>query len=87
MTTQPERREMTGISERDFGRLEAEVIGLKAQYARIERNQERMDEKIDLLVSAVTEAKGGWKMLLAVGAASATMATMVTKTIMWFKGG
>lgn len=78
---------MASISERDFGRLEAEVIGLKAQYARIEKNQERMDEKIDLLVTAITEAKGGWRMLMAVGAASAAIATLLTKIIIWLKSG
>ena len=75
-----------GISERDFGRIEAEVVGLKAQNVRLESQIALLNSKVDLLVSAVTEAKGGWKMLLAVGAASATMATLVTKSIMWIKG-
>jgi hypothetical protein len=45
-----------------------------------------MNEKLDLLVTAVTEAKGGWKMLLAIGGAAAATGAVVTKMILWFKG-
>ena len=81
-----DRRE-DSFSGRDFGRLEAEVVALKAQNVRLEKQIETMDRKIDVLVTAITEAKGGWKMLLAVGSASAIVATSVTKFILWFKGG
>jgi prefoldin subunit 5 len=77
---------MSAFTDRDFGRLEAEVVALKAQNARLEANQERMNEKLDLLVTAVTEAKGGWKMLLAIGGAAAATGAVVTKMILWFKG-
>jgi phage shock protein A len=85
MSYEHERR--SSVSDRDFGRLESEVVALKAQNARLENQIERMDAKIDVLVTAITEAKGGWKMLLAVGSASAIVATSITKFIVWFKGG
>ncbi len=78
---------MSTFTDRDFGRLEAEVVALKAQNARLEANQERMNEKLDVLVTAVTEAKGGWQMLLAIGSAAAATGAIVTKLIIWMKGG
>lgn len=85
MNYEIERR--SSFSDRDFGRLEAEVVALKAQNARLEANQERMNEKLDVLVSAVTEAKGGWKMLMAVGSASAVIGASMSKLVLWIKGG
>lgn len=75
------------ISGRDFGRIEAEVIALKAQNARLEQQIGRLDEKLELLVAAVTEAKGGWRMLMAVGGASAAAGAAVIQFIAWVKGG
>lgn len=74
------------ISARDFGRLEGEVIALKAQNARLEETQRLMNEKLDLLVTAVTEAKGGWKMLLMIGSCAAAVGAITTKLILWIKG-
>ena len=74
------------VNGRDFGRLEAEVVALKAQNARLEVNQERMNEKLDLLVQAVTEAKGGWRMLMMVGSASAVIGAGMAKLVLFLKG-
>ena len=75
------------ISGRDFGRLEAEVMSLKIQNSRLEHQIDVLNTKVDVLVTAITEAKGGWKMLLAVGSASAIIATAITKSVIWIKGG
>lgn len=82
-----EERRAGDISDREFGYLQAEVHALKLQNLRLEKNQETMDTKLDLLVHAVTEAKGGWKMLMLVGSASATIGVLVTKSITFLKGG
>lgn len=65
--------------ERDLGRLEGRV--------------EKMDNDIDDLKRMVadmhrtiTEAKGGWKTLIAVGTLSAGVTTAVLKMIGWLKG-
>lgn len=81
-----EERRVNSFTDRDFGRLETEVVGLKAQNVRLENRIEELNRKVDLLVSAVTEAKGGWKMLLAVGAASASIGAVVSKMVLWIKG-
>ena len=81
-----DRRE-DGVSGRDFGRLEAEVKMLQLQNVEFKVSHQRMNDKLDVLVTAITEAKGGWKMLLAVGSASAIIATAITKSVIWIKGG
>ena len=81
-----DRRE-DGVSGRDFGRLEAEVKMLQLQNVEFKISHQRMNDKLDVLVTAITEAKGGWKMLLAVGSASAIIATAITKSVIWIKGG
>lgn len=65
--------------ERDLGRLEGRV--------------EKMDNDIDDLKrmvadmhQTITEAKGGWKTLIAVGTLSAGVTTAVLKLIGWLKG-
>lgn len=65
--------------ERDLGRMEGRV--------------EKMDNDIDDLKrmvvdmhQTITEAKGGWKTLIAVGTLSAGVTTAVLKLIGWLKG-
>lgn len=82
-----EERRVNTFTDRDFGRLESEVVALKAQNARLEHQMDVMDAKIDVLVKAITEAQGGRKMLVMVGAASAAVATLITKFVIWLKGG
>lgn len=86
MNEQPQRRMMNNISERDFGRLEAEVKTLKDQNIEFKASHQRMNDKLDLLVSAVTEAKGGWKMLMMVGSASAVLGALTSKIYLAIKG-
>ena len=87
MTSSDNGRRNSDISDREFGYLQSEVQGLKLQNARLEKNQEVMNDKIDLLVHAVTEAKGGWKMIMMVGSASTAMGVFLAKIPLFFKGG
>jgi len=81
-----DQRRYSDISDREFGYLQSEVQGLKLQNARLEKNQEVMNDKIDLLVHAVTEAKGGWKMIMMVGSASTAMGVFLAKIPLFFRG-
>jgi hypothetical protein len=80
-------RRQDSISGRDFGRLETEVIGLKAQNVRLESEIKELRDDVRTLLEAVTEAKGGWKMLLMIGSASAAIGASAAKMAAWFKGG
>jgi hypothetical protein len=67
--------------QRDIGRLEAEQ---KAQDDRLER----IEEKLDQLVDAVAQSKGGIRMLIAVGSVAATIAGLVGAAVakLWGHG-
>ncbi len=80
-------RRQDSFSGRDFGRLEAEVIGLKAQNVRLESEIKELRDDVRTLLDAVTEAKGGWKMLLLIGSSSAAVGAGVAKMVAWLKGG
>ena len=54
------------IDPRDFGRLEAEVAALN-------KSVEAMAADLKAVRSALDAAGGGWRVLVAVGAASATL--------------
>lgn len=46
--------------QRDIGRLEAKV-------EHLERTVSAMDEKLDVLTTYMSEARGSWRTLLAIG--------------------
>ena len=91
MNTHPERRAMTGISERDFGRLEAEVIGLKVQNLRSEAELKELRQDVAKMMTLLTEVQGGakviWKMLAAAGAFGTAFGVALVKLITYTKGG
>lgn len=59
---------------RDIGRLEGQVRAMESQIVD-------MKTKIDVMHEAITTAKGGWKTLLWVGGASASLGALVAKIV------
>lgn len=64
-------RQIAGLEERmidprEFGRMEQEVKQLTAQMAQ-------MQQTLDHINSTLSEAKGGWRVLMYVGGASAAV--------------
>lgn len=74
------RMEAQVIDPREFGRLEGAVTSLKAELDNIKTRQSVMDGKLDEVLSRLTEARGGWKLLMAMGGAAASLGAVVT----WF---
>lgn len=74
---------MTDIN-RDIGALEARA---DAQEQRLER----IEKKVDVLVEAIAQSKGGLRMLIAVGSVAATLAGLlgawIAKAAGWLHGG
>lgn len=74
---------MTDIN-RDIGALEARA---NAQEERLKR----IEEKVDVLVEAFAQSKGGLRMLIAVGSVAATLAGLlgvwIAKAVGWLHGG
>jgi FtsZ-binding cell division protein ZapB len=63
-----------------FGELRGAVGALKSEVDQLKTQQARMDEKLDIVLTKLSEAKGGWKLLMALGGAAATLGGVIT----WF---
>lgn len=63
-----------GIDPRDFGRLEAEVAALA-------KTVESMAADLKAVRSALDAAGGGWRVLVAVGAASGAITALLVKLL------
>jgi hypothetical protein len=63
-----------GIDPRDFGRLEAEVAALT-------KTVESMAADLKAVRSALDAAGGGWRVLVAVGAASGAVTALLVKLV------
>lgn len=63
---------------RDLGRMEAQIATLNAQMTL-------MQAQVAAMHDAITSAKGGWRVLVGVGTASAAVSAILTKIIgvMW----
>jgi phage shock protein A len=70
---------MSTVSERDFGRLEATVEKLEDQV-------EKLTAAVERLATTVDQAKGGWRVLAAVGAAASVATTFAIKFLGLLKG-
>lgn len=66
---------MNGI-ERDIGSLSARMDAVEARLERIEG-------KVDELVQRLGEARGGIRMLIAVGSIAGTLGALASKLIEW----
>jgi hypothetical protein len=75
-----DRLEESMIDPREFGRLEGAVAALKTELDDVKDRQAAMDDKIDLVLAKLGEARGGWKLLMALGGAAATLGSIIT----WF---
>lgn len=65
--------------QRDIGRHDAQIDNLQQQM-------ERVLEELHDIKETLSEAKGGWRMLMLVGGASATMGAGLVKAIAFFGG-
>lgn len=63
-----------GIDPRDFGRLEAEVAALK-------KTVDQMAADMRAIRTTLDAAGGGWRVLVAVGAASGAVTALMVKLL------
>lgn len=68
------------IDPREFGRLEGAVGALKTELDSVKAKQTQMDVKLDMVLERLSEAKGGWRALMLLGGAGATLGGAIT----WF---
>ncbi len=60
--------------EREFGKIEAKV-------EELEKKVDKMQASLDRIVETLSEAKGGWKTLVAVGTIAGGLGAAATKVV------
>jgi len=65
---------------RELATHSADIRHLQADMDKMTKDMEEIKDAIREISKTLSEAKGGWKMFLAVGGAGAAVATLVT----WF---
>lgn len=73
----PTQQELTE-ARINIARLETEVTHLTASVAELKVGQADMTEKLDAVLTQLSEAKGGWKTLMLVGGAASSMGAGLT---------
>lgn len=68
------------IDPREFGRLEGAVTAMRSELDSVKERQVLIDSKIDQVLAQLSEARGGWRLLMALGGAGATLGSLIT----WF---
>lgn len=71
---------MTQGFERDIGRMEADIKNLTKAV-------EVLTVKVDDISTTLSEAKGGWRLMVLLGGASATLGGLVVKFLPIFSAG
>ena len=61
------------IDPAEFGEIKGAVDALKLQVAEIKQRQANIDQKLDLVLDKLSEAKGGWRVMMWVGGAFASV--------------
>lgn len=69
------------IDPRDFGQLEGAVKALTSKMGDLTEDVETLSKKVDALTNLLTEAKGGWRALMWVAGASATLGGAVVAIV------
>lgn len=78
---------MTDYHGQELGRLSAEVEGLRRDENRLVEGLSSIEKRLGHIEKTLDEAKGGWRMLLAVGSIAGTVGAGLSSAYHWFKGG
>lgn len=65
----------------EYGELRGQVAALQQQVTDMKLKQAAMDVKLDLVIDKLSEAKGGWRMLMLLGGAGATLGGFIVWAI------
>lgn len=72
---------------RDLGKHDAQIAEHDRRMEALENRSARIEEKVDQLLSAIDQAKGGWRILVAVYAFATALTAAIFKAWGIVKGG
>jgi hypothetical protein len=64
---------MADVDPQEFGRLQSEVVALRRDNDRMLELLGKLTTTVDSINEKLSEAKGGWKLLMLLGGAAATL--------------
>lgn len=70
----------TMIDPVEFGEIKGAVSALQMQMSDLKSRQSAMDVKLDLVLDKLSEAKGGWRVMMLMGGAASTLGAGIS----WF---
>lgn len=78
LVDQLETKDAPMIDPVEFGEIKGAVAALQTQVADFKTRQALMDQKLDIVLDKLAEAKGGWRTLMLLGGAASTVGGCVT---------
>jgi hypothetical protein len=70
---------MNAIDPQEFGRLQAQVEGLRRDTDRQTATLDRLEKRLATIDEKLSQASGGWKMLMGLG----TLASVAGGALSW----
>lgn len=67
----------TMIDPIEYGELRGQVASLQLQVSEFKNKQAQMDVKLDMVLDRLSEAKGGWKVMMMFGGAAGSLGAWV----------
>lgn len=81
MTTTTDQNNTIALAQ-----LQVEVAYMKAAIARLDASNAAQSEKLDRMLSLVSEARGGWRTLMLIGGAAGSLGGVITWLVSHLKG-
>lgn len=66
---------------RDLGRHDAEIEALERQVEKLTQSVEKLSDQVASIQRTLTEARGGWKMLMLLGGGAALLGISLRELI------
>lgn len=70
----------------EFGEIKGAVSSLRLQVADLKTQQEAINRKLDTVIATLSEARGGWKTLMALAGCASAVSAGITWLVTHAKG-
>jgi len=87
--TRPESNVTTSTDQQNtiaLAQLQVEVAYMKAAIARLDASTHELDQKLDMVLNQLAQARGGWRTLMLIGGAAGTLGSGITWLVSQVRG-
>lgn len=81
MTTSTDQQNTIALAQ-----LQVEVAYMKAAIARLDASTHELDQKLDMVLNQLAQARGGWRTLMLIGGAAGTLGSGITWLVSQVRG-